>query len=274
MARLKDLVESAYDAFRVDPRKLLFDELNPRDYDSQETKEHIRWLADNIKQNGVKVPIEVRMDADKVYVTDGGCRVRASLLAISEGADLATIPAMAETRYASQEDRLLSMLVRNTGKSLSALEQADVFARLLAFGWSEVKVVEKTGYSMSHVTGQLKLRASAPELKQSVSSGEIAATEAVKIIRSHGEDAPRIASLAIEVAKSNGKTKATAKHVAEVVSKNGHSESGAVKGKFIALDRGAVISAFRDIYARSNEPYIRQIAEDMLFAHKIPLSDS
>lgn len=40
-----------------------------------------------------------------------------------------------------------------------------------------------------------------------------------------------------------------------------------------ALDRRFVIEALRDIYRLSNEQHIRRIADDMLFAHRIPTEE-
>ena len=39
------------------------------------------------------------------------------------------------------------------------------------------------------------------------------------------------------------------------------------------LDRDLVIEALRDIHRLSGEPHIRQIAEDVLFAHRIPVNE-
>lgn len=269
MARLKDLVESVSDAFRVDPRKLLFDETNPRDYTSQETIDHIRWLADNIKQHGVKVAIEIRMEDDKIYVTDGGCRVRAALIAIKEGADLATIPAVPEPRYTSVEDRLLSKLLRNTGKTFSALEQAEVFHGFLVLGWSEEKVAEKTNYSLGHVTNMLRLRACAPELKQSVTEGQIAATEAVKLIRSYGEDAPEIAAMAIEEAHQNGKAKATATDIAAVLDE----KPKRTRRDEILIPRSKIIAFLRELHQISQERGPRSRIKAFLESYDVPLRE-
>jgi hypothetical protein len=40
-----------------------------------------------------------------------------------------------------------------------------------------------------------------------------------------------------------------------------------------ALDRRFVIEALRDIYRLSTESHIRRIADDVLFAHRIPTED-
>lgn len=40
-----------------------------------------------------------------------------------------------------------------------------------------------------------------------------------------------------------------------------------------ALDRRFVIAALRDTYRLSNEPHIRRIADDVLFAHRIPTEE-
>ena len=40
-----------------------------------------------------------------------------------------------------------------------------------------------------------------------------------------------------------------------------------------ALDRRFVIEALRDLYRLSSEPHIRRIADDVLFAHRIPMEE-
>lgn len=48
---------------------------------------------------------------------------------------------------------------------------------------------------------------------------------------------------------------------------------GPANHRTTAIDRRFVIDAVRDIYRLSNEPHIRQIAEDVLFAHRIPTEE-
>jgi hypothetical protein len=45
------------------------------------------------------------------------------------------------------------------------------------------------------------------------------------------------------------------------------------RDRVTALDRRFVIAALRDIYHRSTEPHIRRIADDVLFAHRIPTEE-
>jgi hypothetical protein len=46
-----------------------------------------------------------------------------------------------------------------------------------------------------------------------------------------------------------------------------------VSKRVTALDRRFVIEALRDIYRLSGEPHIRRIADDVLFAHRIPTEE-
>jgi hypothetical protein len=46
-----------------------------------------------------------------------------------------------------------------------------------------------------------------------------------------------------------------------------------VSKRVTALDRRFVIEALRDIYRLSSEPHIRRIADDVLFAHRIPTEE-
>jgi len=49
------------DSYPVDPRALKVDPTyNVRDMADPETIAHVRWLADSIKENGVKTPLEWR----------------------------------------------------------------------------------------------------------------------------------------------------------------------------------------------------------------------
>lgn len=56
----------------------------------------------------------------------------------------------------------------------------------------------------------------------------------------------------------------------------GKLDSGSARrrNRTTPLDRRFVIDAIRDIYRLSSEPHIRQIAEDVLFAHRIPIEES
>jgi ParB/RepB/Spo0J family partition protein len=177
---------------------------------------HIRLLADSIKEIGVLQPITVYMQGGFAFITDGHCRFQAVKLAISEGAEIKSIPVRTEEKTANDADRVLSMLTRNSGRSLSMPEQAEVVRRLLAFGWSSADISKRTGQSRQHL-GNLETFLSAPEeVKNLVNAGKVSPTMAITQVRKEGGAAAlQTINAAVVTAKTQGKKKATKKHLAK-----------------------------------------------------------
>jgi ParB/RepB/Spo0J family partition protein len=170
-------------------------------------------LADSIKAVGVLNPIVVRYDSGKVTLVDGESRLRAVKLALSEGAEIKSIPVITEAQHTSEEDRVASLLTRNTGKPLNFIERGDVFAKLIGYGWTEADIARKTGITGAHVNNIMQLHSAAPSVKKAVEAGKISPSLAVQQIRDHGKDAVKAINAAIEDANAAGKQKATAKNI-------------------------------------------------------------
>lgn len=211
--RLKDIACATKDLFMLSP-DIIQEEVgwNVR-IPGAELDAHIRQLADSIKEIGVVEPVTVYLKNDVPVLTNGHCRLMAVRLAISEGAEIKSIPARAEERYANDADRVLGMITRNGGKALTALEQAEVIKRLLAYGWKEAEIARKTGFSGTHVTNLLRLSAAPAEVVELVKAGKVSARVAGDVLRRDGERAPGVLKAAVESAKEQGRSKATAKHV-------------------------------------------------------------
>ena len=216
MARLQDLAVGRKDLYMLDPRIIQEqDGWNAR-IEGAELDAHIRRMADAMKENGIGAfpPVVVYLENDLPYLTDGYCRRRAALLAISEGADIKAIPARAEEKGANDADRVLGILTRNSGLPLTSLEQASVIKRLLGYGWGEAEIAKKTGFSITHINNFLQLAAMPEGVKEMVKNGEVSAKTAVEQVRKEGgEKAKETLQTAVETAKAAGKTKATAKHL-------------------------------------------------------------
>lgn len=209
---IKEIAIGRSDIFRIDPRimqeKPGWNVRTP----SPELTEHIRRLADSIKEVGVKVPLKIKVENDIVFVTAGHCRLSATMLAISEGADIKSIPVIPEDRNANEADRVVDIVISNEGKPLTILEQAEAYRRLVGWDWSVAQIAKKTGYSDSHVKNCLALRSANPEILRLIASGKVSATLAMKLIAEHGEDkALEMLSGAVEVAVKSGKKRATEK---------------------------------------------------------------
>lgn len=210
--RLKDISESTSDLFNLPVDALEVDPaFNVRE-DSEALREHIRGLAADMMANGFlrSKPLTVRLSGDRAIVVDGHCRLAAVRLAISDGAEIRTLPCLPEAKGTSEAERSVMLIKSNAGLPLTALEQSVVIKRLLSFGWSEGQIALKLGRSRQHVNNLLEL-ASAPEaVRTMIVDGVVSATEAIKVCRTEGDAAPRILSDAAKRAAASGKRKVTA----------------------------------------------------------------
>jgi len=217
VARLKDIAAGVKDLYMMDPAKIT-EELgwNARQ-EGPELDAHIRQLCDSIKEIGVQESVTVYMKGDTVVLTNGHCRLMAVRLAISEGAEIKSIPCRVEERYSNDADRVLSLITRNSGKPLSPLEQASVIKRLLGYEWKISEIAAKTGFSVSHVNDLSVLCGADVAVTQMVASGQVSATTAVKTVRKHGNKAPERLQEGVEVAQAAGSKRVTAKHLKQPV---------------------------------------------------------
>lgn len=153
-------------------------------------------LATQIAESGIRLPGTGAMVGDKFRLTDGHRRRCALLLALRRGLlspddPFALFPVLPEPQRHGADRRILDMLVLNTGKPLSILEQGAAFVRLLDAHaeWTESRLADTTGLSITHVRNCVLLKRHAgPALLEALSRGEIAATTAVELIRAIGHD--------------------------------------------------------------------------------------
>lgn len=213
MARLQDMAAQRKDLYMIDPRVIEEEPGWNVRIDGPELQAHIRTLCDSIKEIGVQEPLTVYMRGDVPVLTNGHCRLRAVKLAIDEGAEVKAVPVRCEERGTNEADRVLSMLTRNSGKPLGQLEQAEVVKRLLALGWTKPQVVSKAGFTGVHLDNLLLLASAPSTVTQMVRDGQVSARTAVDVMRKEKEQAPEVLQTALKTAKSQGKDRATAKHL-------------------------------------------------------------
>jgi ParB-like chromosome segregation protein Spo0J len=208
--KIRDIAVGRKDMFMIDPKILKVKSGWNARIAGVDLDEHIQGLKNSIKEIGVQQPLTIFMEGDEVFVTDGHCRLQATLLAIEEGAEIAAVPCKPEERYSNEADRVLSMVIRNSGKPLTMLEQADVVKRLLSFGWEAKTVAQKTGYSGQHVANLIVLAGADEQMRSQIAKSMISASLAVDLLKHHGDDAGELVSNVIE---ETGK-KFTKKHQA------------------------------------------------------------
>lgn len=171
-------------------------------------------LKEQIKLNGVLNPITViptkAADGTERYrLVDGERRLRATLAAIEEGADIRRIKAIFLPRNTSEEEQLVQQMMRNEGKNFTEYECAIMFHRFKeAFGYSQTEIAAKFGKSPTFVSRCLSLMELAPEIQQKLESGEIS-TNAVREIVGQNKDneAAQVEAVnaAVSQAKASGK---------------------------------------------------------------------
>jgi len=166
----------------------------------------IRDLADHIKRGGKYPALEVRpRDEGGVFVVDGHRRRRALLLALSEGAPI-TNPKDGKNWIhvvpfeGSDADRTLRILTSAKGKPLDPLEVAEGYKRLRAFGWSPEQIAVAADIKAPQIRNLMKLGDANSDLKKLVKDKKITATEAVKVVKKHGEKAGQVVKAALKTA--------------------------------------------------------------------------
>lgn len=214
---LKDYAVGRSDLLRIDPRVIVVEEgWNARDLSDPENAEHVRELSMSIREVGVKIPLKVRVDPRGPVLVDGHCRLAAVMMAIAEGVDIRSVPCISD-KNEGEAERILNMIVANSGRRLSPAEQSNVYRRLVALGWTEEECAKKAGTSVQRIRQLLDLQAAPNDLILMVKSGKVSATLAMETLREHGGDgdaAVEALRKGLETAEKAGKAKATKKHVA------------------------------------------------------------
>ncbi len=175
-------------------------------------------LKEQIKLNGVLNPITViptkAADGTERYrLVDGERRLRATLAAIEEGADIRRIKAIFLPRNTSEEEQLVQQMMRNEGKNFTEYECAIMFHRFKeAFGYSQTEIAAKFGKSPTFVSRCLSLIELAPEIQQRLERGEISTNAVREIV---GQNKENVAAQVEAVNAAVTQAKASGKHTAD-----------------------------------------------------------
>ena len=247
----RQFAAGTFTGLRLDPRKVIIEKgFNARDFSTEENKAHVRGLADSIREIGVQVPLRVRLVGEAFHVVDGESRLRATLLAIEEGAPIETIPAIVEPKGVDDANRTAMLLVANSGKRLTPLEQATVIARLAGFGWSPEQISASTGISRGHLSALTILQSVPATVKAAVKAGKVAASTAIEVARDHGDDAGRVLADMIARAQEAGRDKATPRDA--VAPKKRHRAKRSPLS-FTTHEAKALLYALYDLYKNARD---------------------
>lgn len=205
------------DIYNIDPRNVVVvNGFNVRrEFDIDELKEQIKLQG--VLNPITVVPFKDEDGNDKYRLVDGERRLRATLKAIEEGADIKRIKALFLPRNTKEEDLLIEQMMRNEGKNFTEYEQALMFQRFRdKFGYTQTEIAGKFGKSVTFVSNCLSLLNLAPEIQDKLADNKISTSAVRTIVKlNDGDEAKQVKAVetAITEAESKGKTKATVRHI-------------------------------------------------------------
>jgi len=155
--------------------------------------EHIAFLTRSIKNDGFyqhRPLAALVLQIDGVlglYVFDGHCRLQGATNAIAEGSDLEMLPVVVQDgRNVNLEDLWVQMYNLNKGREHTPFEVGLLCKRLAKNGHNDAEIGKRMGIKPQYVDSLLRLVNAPKQLVDAVVSNELAASEAINMIRSLG----------------------------------------------------------------------------------------
>lgn len=207
-------------AKRADSIKVLHSKIkivngfNERDFKREDVRLHIASIVSSLIA-GEPIPALVvwtNPETGEIELVDGECRYWAYSDFAAEYPDrfdgyVAAIP------YQGTPAQRKAMVAKsNSQLPLDPVQRGRVYLSLRdEHGMTRQEIALEMNKSLAHVDQMILLASGGEEVHQAVERKEISATEATKLIRDHGADAPAELERRKEAAKEIGKGKVTAK---------------------------------------------------------------
>lgn len=259
MARMKDIegVKTG-NLFKVDPAQIEEDpafniRLKDADYE-----ERLEAYTQMFIAGSRCPPLLVHVRDTSIIAVDGHMRRRAAIRARESGADIRDVDCV--QHLGNDADRVATMLCSGSGRTWSPIELLDGYRRLRNFGWSEREIANRVGKTEQHVRGVLDLADADTAVQEMVRIGSISATEAIREVRKSGSAATVNLTAAVDKAHAAGKTRATAKHIAQAKGAPSGSSVFAAARNSVLEEAGKIAD---DFAARTETPFSRILAEDI-----------
>ena len=185
-----------------------------------EYSRRVTGIVDSINRHGffADKPFAVVMlpNDETVYIYDGEHRFDAVRAASLDGVEFPEgLPVAWAKDGATVADLTMHLVHGNNAEKLSPVEMAAVVRRLKGLNMTKEQIAEQLGYTPRHVDNLFVLAGANQTVKKAVATGQIAAAEAVKLLRKDPKTATDKITDAIKAAEEKGKAKATPKTMAE-----------------------------------------------------------
>lgn len=208
-----DKIVKKVDGFRARLADIVIvDGFNER-LNDDELREHIASIAGGIASGLPVPPLEVWVNpgSGAIELVGGHCRYNAYLQAAEAMPDFDGWVSVTKFE-GTPAQRKARIVTSNNQLKLKPVELGRVYLSLRdEHGMSRQDIAAEVARSVAHVDQMMLLASAKPEVIRAVETGVISATEAVKLVRDHGDDAPAELQRRVEAAKDSGKDKVTAK---------------------------------------------------------------
>ena len=144
----------------------------------------IEELANSIRENGLRKPIEVQETSSGTYLlVDGERRYKALSLLKTQGAVLKDIPAIIRQEDLCEEEVLVSILLSNDGKPFLPIEEAEAYKKLQAEELSVADISRRLGRSLSYINDRLALIGASENIKKVLADQKLPTTLVTDIVK-------------------------------------------------------------------------------------------
>lgn len=207
-----DKVVRKVDGFRARMTDIkIVDGFNVRT-DDDDLRQHVASIAGAVSA-GLPIPsveVWVNPETGDIELVDGHCRMTAYHMYAESNPDFdgwVSVTKFEGTKF----QRKMRIASSNKQLKLKPIELGRLYISARDDGATRQEIAAEAGMSLAHVDQMILLASAKPEVIEAVEAGVISATDAVKLAREHGDDAPAELERRKEVARELGKGKVTAK---------------------------------------------------------------
>lgn len=203
------------DAIRVKHNKIkIVGGFNERDFKREDVRLHIASIVSSLIA-GEPIPALVvwtNPETGDIELVDGECRYWAYADFAGSYPDRFDGYVAAVTYQGTPAQRKAMVAKSNSQLPLDPVQRGRVYLSLRdEHGMTRQEIALEMNKSLAHVDQHILLAGGSAEVHAAIDAGKISATEAVKLVREHGDDAPAELERRQEIAKELGKDKVTAK---------------------------------------------------------------
>lgn len=208
------------DYYKVDPRLITVVE----GFNSRQNFGNLDELAAQIKEQGILNPISVIpfKDSDgteRYRLVDGERRYRAVMKLISEGVEIARVPAMFLSKSLTEEELLIQQALRNEGKNFNEYEYAILSKKMMdRCGLTATEVATRLGKNPGQVVYYLQILEMDKRVQELVRDDKISGSNVRRIYSAHKGDEEAAVNEILglkQIAEEKGEEKISLKNLNE-----------------------------------------------------------